>query len=398
MEFISGRKIKNIFLDKCNWLTIYCTFLPLIRFSIIYNVTKLLACGTDLLGFHTWGCLGCGTLRKVPHTCKSRFCSSCGKKASDQWIQTNLIELPTTTWQHITFTLPQEFREFFWCNRHLFNLLFPIPAQIITEYAAAKGVVPGIFAALHTFGRDLKKNVHFHVSTTLGGLSLCKTKWMSPIYIDHRPMKARWKARVIAVFRDQFKAGTLKLPPQYRHMTTYRSFNSWLDMLYQKNWVVHLSKPSSNHKTNIEYLGRYIKRPPLGETRINKYDGEFVTFEYFEHHVKQYQQTTIPALEFIKRLIAHIPDYYFRVIRYYNWLSNRTRGKLLPLVRKLLEIEYSKNMIVQITWRQMILKIFDCDPLICNSCQNEMVLMNVRFGKSTPELMRLQVEIASGIS
>ena len=116
-------------------------------------------------------------MRLVCHTCKYRFCPSCGKKTTDNWINRHLQILPKTTWQHVTFTFPQDLQPLFWLNRHLFNQLMPIPAKIITNCAAKMGVIPGIFVAMHTLGRDLKRNLHFHLSTTISGLSLDKSKW-----------------------------------------------------------------------------------------------------------------------------------------------------------------------------------------------------------------------------
>ena len=40
--------------------------------------------------------------------------------------------------------------------------------------------------------------------------------------------------------------------------------------------------------------------------------------------------------EFIERFIQHIPEKGFRMIRYYGFLSNAVRGKLLPKIYKIL--------------------------------------------------------------
>lgn len=91
-------------------------------------------------------------------------------------------------------------------------------------------------------------------------------------------------------------------------------------------------------KNNVEYLGRYLKRPPIGETRIKNYDGKNVTYEYHNYHSNTTETTTLPVLEFIARLITHVPDTNFRNIRYYGFLSNRLSGKLLPIVYELLNM------------------------------------------------------------
>lgn len=94
------------------------------------------------------------------------------KKATELWIQKQNNLLPQTSWQHITFTMPHALWDFFWYNRHLFNKMGAIAADCIKTIAYQKGVIPGIFIAIHTFGRDLKRNVHIHLSTTTGGLMI----------------------------------------------------------------------------------------------------------------------------------------------------------------------------------------------------------------------------------
>lgn len=51
-------------------------------------------------------------------------------------------------------------------------------------------------------------------------------------------------------------------------------------------------------KHNVDYLGKYIKRPPIGETRIKKYDGKFLTFEFLDHYTNTKDLMTLPILDF----------------------------------------------------------------------------------------------------
>jgi len=46
------------------------------------------------------------------------------------------------------------------------------------------------------------------------------------------------------------------------------------------------------------------------------YDGVFVTFHYNRHKDEKYVEETLPAMDFIKRLIRHIPEKHFKMIRY----------------------------------------------------------------------------------
>jgi hypothetical protein len=108
-------------------------------------------------------------MKRVPHTCKCKACSSCGKKATELWVAKQNQLLPQTPWQHITFTMPAVLWDFFWFNRELLNEIGKIAALCIQSIAKKKNIIPGIFIAIHTFGRDLKRNVHVHLSTTTGG-------------------------------------------------------------------------------------------------------------------------------------------------------------------------------------------------------------------------------------
>ena len=168
---------------------------------------KLLSCRNIIRGYHEYECsnLKCPHTKIVPHTCKSKACSSCGKKATEQWIQKQQNILPKVTWQHITFTMPEQLWDFFWLNRHLLNQISKIAAGIILYIANQKNVLPGILIALHTFGRDLKRNVHIHLCVTIGGLNIDRLsqksyRWTNKLFfVEHNLMKA-WRKQIIALF------------------------------------------------------------------------------------------------------------------------------------------------------------------------------------------------------
>ena len=370
MEIVSGLSLAHIFTHNNNWWRFFSKYRKTLRISIVINVIKMLACKSEMLGFQKFTCPKCHHTITVAFSCKSRFCSSCGKKATDIWIHKNFSDLPKAKWQHITFTMPSELWDLFWLNRHLFNLLPALAAGVIKKLAAHKKINLGMFTAIHTFGRDLKRNVHIHLSVILGGLINKNTKWHNNIYFYHSSVKKMWSYAVINLLRKQYKAGKLNLPRNLKHVQNYNSFNSWLNFLYNKKWVVFLQKPSKNHKRNIEYLGKYLKRPPIGETRIKKYDGEYVTFEYLDHYDNTKKYLTLPVMEFIAKVVTHIHDFNFRCIRYFGFLANRVRGKLLAIVNSLLKTNTKLNHKTSISWRNMFITSFDFDPLCCPNCHN----------------------------
>ena len=107
MEVVSGLiTLRHIFLDNDNWQKFLEANHGRVRPAILTEVMKMLTCCTDEMGFHTYSCPICDYTKNVPHSCKSKFCSPCGKKAADNWRSKNYNIMPKTIWQHITFTIP----------------------------------------------------------------------------------------------------------------------------------------------------------------------------------------------------------------------------------------------------------------------------------------------------
>jgi len=67
----------------------------------------------------------------------------------------------------------------------------------------------------------------------------------------------------------------------------------------------------------------------MAESRIESFDGNFVTFSYKDYSDNTIASTTVTVEEFITRLIRHIPDQHFRNIRHSGIFANRVRTKLL---------------------------------------------------------------------
>ena len=78
------------------------------------------------------------------------------------------------------------------------------------------------------------------------------------------------------------------------------------------------------------------------------YDGVFVTFHYNRHEDEKYVEKTLPAMDFIKRLIRHIPEKHLKMIRYsriYACLPagcfqfTRTPTTVFPIKKKRLQFD-----------------------------------------------------------
>lgn len=158
------------------------------------------------------------------------------------------------------------------------------------------------------------------------------------------------------------------------------SFKKIKALIYRKdkNGFYVYAKPNlCDTDTVIKYISRYLGRPVIALNRIDSYDGEFVTFHYNRHEDNAYIKQTLPALDFIRLLIQHIPEKNFKMTRYYGlYARHRELDKTLYKA-----IPKSKQQILQsfTKWRNNILLSFGYDPLNCPKCGHEMLLVEVYY-------------------
>jgi hypothetical protein len=365
MELCSGIPLQKIFLTNSNWICFVALFFKRIRPAVLINVAKMLRCKTSL-GFIKYVCPFGHSFKKVYLTCKSRFCPSCGKVATDNWIDKLQTNLPDIPYQHIVFTVPADLWKIIQANRApALNLLFQCAKETLIEYCASRGLTPGIMDVCHTFGRDLKFNPHIHMLVSSGGLTVNRSQWKEINYFHHEIIKKLWRAKVLAAIRECIKSGTFKKYPAHIRALLERIYSSY------KNWYVHIGKKLKNAKKAAKYIGRYTKRPPIATARISKFIDNEVTFWFQDHHTKQRITWTLPALEFIARLVPHIHDHHFRQIRYSGFLANRVRSELVAIIRSILN-QPAPNRIQSPTWRDRVTQFLGRDPLTC-SCGLAMV-------------------------
>ncbi len=387
MELISGTiTINHILQHNNNWQRFYKKHYKLIRDAIPWNIDKILNCRSRKLGFHKYQCPDCHHSITVPHSCKSRLCSSCGVLATNNWISSSLNDFLDVPYQHLIFTIPSQIRSLILANRNLLlNMLFKSASNTVLSWTKQnKSYIPGFIMVLHTFGADLKFNPHIHVLITCGGLSLDNSKWISNFHFPHLALKSIWRYQIINSLRTLFKKHSLSLPDK-EIFSDYTSFNNFLNALYQKTWFVHLGKSLSDASFTVRYIGRYTKRPVIAESRITSYDGQYVQF-YFKD--KATNQTFYPKLtveEFIAHLIRHIPDKYFRQIRYAGIFASRVKSSLTAIARNLL-FQLKKSNAKILSWRERRINFTGNDPLICPKCLKKMFLSVIAYANKYGQL------------
>lgn len=385
-------RFSRVFQFNCRWLR-WRMRQPEghVRPVVDETIAKIMACGTSLMGGMRWCCPeeGCGHEKTVAFTCKSRSCPHCGVKACTLWIQAMLARLPDTPFQHITFTMPREFWLIVKHNRWLLSEMSRAAADVILEVCRQAGITPGIFTAIHTWGRDLQWHPHIHLSTTAGGITEADS-WRNHhfAYVQLEPM---WRYRIITLLRENF--WRLDMPETLA--AEGRSRSSWsrfLDVHYRRKWNVHVSEILDNATHVAMYMGWYLKKSPVSLNRLEHYAGsDDITLRYKSHRTKQQEALTMDSDEFFERFQHHVPDKYTNHLRYYGFLS--------PSKRDLLEKVYALTQTAakeakRVTWRAMYRKLLKVDPLKCLLCGAEMRFAGMKRGLRLAELMVCRERLA----
>ena len=232
---------------------------------------------------------------------------------------------------------------------------------------------PGFICVLHTFGRDLKWNPHIHCLISEGGVG--------------NSLHWRHKTHFNYVFlRDAFQTALLN----ELHSRIGDSFKKTKASVFAntKNGFYVYAKPNKcNPRHVIKYIGRYLGRPVIATSRIDSYDGEQVTFHYNRHEDNKYVSETVPAIDFIRRLIQHIPEKHFKMIRYYGIYARHRKSddKLHRAISK------EKHAVFRSfnRWREQILSSFGYDPLKCTNCGTVMIFLELYFNHKRVSLDEL---------
>lgn len=331
------------------------------------NIDKMIHCGDPSFGGAMYGCPQCGKLKFVPFRCHSRFCPICGNKYAMERTTSMSFKLVNVTHRHCVFTIDKSLREFFLKDRSLLDCLFHSANSVITrmfyKMNKSKNFTPGFIMVLHTFGRDLKWNPHIHCLISEGGYS-DDGFWRNVKHFDYTFLRNAFRTALLNEMESKIGSSFKKVKAK-----CYRE--------HQQGFYVYAKPNLCDPRIVVKYIGRYLGRPVIATSRIDKYDGEMVTFHYNRHEDEQYIEETIPAMEFIQRLIRHIPEKHFKMIRY-GGIYARHREIDSKLYRA---ISKSKHHIYRSfnQWRTAILSSFGYDPLVCPDCQHRMEFLELYF-------------------
>ena len=329
------------------------------RPAVRKNFAAVIDCGTAYLGWKVYA--SDREERLCYHRCKSRFCSSCGYRATLQWLAEQKAVLPDIPYSGIVFTMPRELWAIFKRNRHLLHDLPDLAAGVLQQWISMRyGAKAIIMIVPHTFGGDLKFNCHLHTLISTGAFEESTGRWIPELQLNKNAVMKMWRYAVIEHLRGALKAGVLKSqlsPPHTRRLlsTAYYSekHRSWIIL-----WDMIVSKAHF-----LGYVARYLRRPPIAMWRILKVTEGKVEFVAKETKNKTQLPTCCTLDRFVRLLAAHVPEHYRHGIRYFGLLAPGIKNRLYAGLFLLFGQEMRPRP-RRLSWQESMKKYFGVDPMI----------------------------------
>jgi hypothetical protein len=323
------------------------------RPAVRWAFGKMLQCGTAALGGRVFASEN--EERTFYYPCKSRPCSSCGYRATVQWLRERYAALPDVPYKGITFTMPDFLWPLFRNNPPLAKALSALAAEVIQARMSAKfGLRVGVIAILHTFNGQLEFNSHVHTMVTGGGLPRSSNIWVSGVYYDRDLLMKSWRKAVIELLRAALRAD------QLRTEMTVDQMEEMLTLQEKRWWSIKIQ--SFDDKSHfLRYAGRYVKRPPIAQRRITWIGERTVGFWYNDKKLRRRVHVQCPVEAFIDRWAQHIPEPYQHAVRNFGLFAPRTLGQTSAATFVILRQEQRPRPKPR-AWAESIQRDFGHDP------------------------------------
>lgn len=209
-------------------------------------------------------------------------------------------------------------------NRELISVVFEELLQAIKNVFRHQNngvqITPGITAVLHTFGEDMKFNVHFHCIVTEGGVNAAGA-WTQLNFFFYEGLRKVWQYHVLTAIK--------------KHLPKTRENNLFIDKLFKDHpngFYVHAKRRVNNDKGLLQYIARYVRHPAIAQSRITDFDGEQVTFKCKEHEDTSERKVVMPVQQFLSALVQHIPPKGFQMVKHLGLYANKSRRKYASVI------------------------------------------------------------------
>src|SRR5947208_4648901 len=342
-------------------------------------VDKMLACGDpEKMGYIEYRCLHCGQgQHRVSMSCKSSLCLRCAKVYVDNWVtQVSKAIHEGLISRHIILTVPAMFRTAFYQNAAVvFSAFMRCGGPCLDDFYSevrGKALRGGSITVLHTHGRHGQYHPHLHLLATSGGYDAQGERWEHLQYVPYALLRRKWQWHLLTMLRQTLQTEAINQLVD----ACFRKYPNGLVSNVQKGQV-----PAESQSV-ARYVAKYVVSPPISVRRIDRYDGERVTYHYRSHRTDRMEHETVPVDTFIGRLVQHSMTKGFKRIRHSGVQATKTFAKVKVMIQAALAkvegvVKGAIKIIARLTYRQRYEQSTGRDPLICPHCGGEMGLWRI---------------------
>jgi hypothetical protein len=354
-------------------------------------VSDLLNCRTAYLGGHIEKCDHCGTERITYNSCRNRHCPKCQNLPRERWLNARKAELLPVDYFHAVFTLPHDLNPIILRNKApMLKILFKSVAQTLLSFGHnpknGLGGKLGFITILHTWDQQLNPHFHLHCLIPGGVMREAGKQWKTcknHYLFNEEALSLVFRGKFIEYLTAAFQSGALDFPGIIAPYRKPQKFSELKSRLYSHKWVVNLKEPIKRPEYVLEYLGRYIHRVAISNHRIVALKEGMVTFTYKNRKTAQIAQTTIAAVEFIRRFLLHALPNGFVKIRHFGFLANRTKIANLARIRLLLGPLPGISGAAEQGLREMMRLLTGIDLALCPNCKKGKMRLRAEIPRYT---------------
>jgi hypothetical protein len=227
--------------------------------------------------------------------------------------------------------------------------------------------------ARQTFGQGARFNPHLHALLTDGGWD-SQGGWQRIFGWDRPVLRKLFEVEVFRFLRERELLST-------ERMALIRSWR-------HSGFDVYVGEPvAETDRQRLEHLARYLLRAPISLERL-WYDPQAGKVAIRPLQGEGAEPVELEPLEFIARLVLHIPDVRERQVLYYGVYANASKrmkqlqtsegqgdsagSGTLPEPPVVLT-PFRKRQ--RMKWAQLIRKVWATDPLLCPDCGAQMRIL-----------------------
>jgi hypothetical protein len=222
----------------------------------------------------------------------------------------------------VTFTLPESLRGLFFTPdaKQIYDLFFGAAAEALSRTLASPRWLgahcSGFTMILHTWNQRLHFHPHLHCMVPGAGLDAAGrvVSVRSPGFLVPQPV-------LRTAFRTRFRQKLAALAGQGAEVPAIDP------SVWEQDWGVHLQAFGDGSRA-IQYLGAYVCRTAIGDSRILAIGEDSVTFSWKDRARGDARRTeTVSGVEFVRRYLRHVLPPAMRSIRRHGYCHPAARRK-----------------------------------------------------------------------